>query len=104
MVRSTEGDPELALVSAEECAGNLVEGVVVVQPAPIHGHQALEILRSRGISVVSLEPVEGASVDYVTVDRKNTEAIWLPDTSWNWTSQDRGAARRRELRDCVATV
>ncbi|MBI3946616.1 MAG: LacI family DNA-binding transcriptional regulator [Armatimonadetes bacterium] len=62
--------PEMQAQFAEEFAGSLVEGVIILAASADLNGDALEPLLDAGIPIVSLEPLPGIPIDCVTVDRR----------------------------------
>ena len=70
LIRNAAGHPDMEPQLVREYAGGAVEGLIVVQPTSQLTCDSLTSLSSGDFPVVTLEPIEGGSVDCVTVDRR----------------------------------
>lgn len=70
LIRNAGGHGDMIPQLIAEYAGGAVEGLIIVQPHAEISGRALDMLSGSDIPIVTLEPIDGASLDCVTVDRK----------------------------------
>ncbi|MHB0912318.1 MAG: LacI family DNA-binding transcriptional regulator [Armatimonadota bacterium] len=70
-IRNSAGHAELEPRFISEYAGGAVDGLVIVQPTQALTREMLEPLVDGGVPVVTLELIDGAMVDCVTIDRRH---------------------------------
>ncbi len=71
LLRSAGGHPEMELAFIEECLSSNVDGFLLMHASPGFAPAALDPLLENGVPVVTMQPIEGARVDCVSVDRRH---------------------------------
>ena len=71
LIRNAAGHADMEPQFIREYAGGAVEGLIIVQPTGELSAKSLEPLLSSDVPIVTLEPIEGSSLDCVTVDREH---------------------------------